>query len=460
MGKSTIARTVTRRLDDSGKLGGSFFFKRGEGDRGKAVRFFPTIAIQLVNKRPGLAQHIRSAIERDKLITDKAMSEQFEKLILGPLGAVETKPGILQTIVVVVDALDECDGIGDTQTIIRLLLQAKHLKSQRLKFFLTSRPEDPILSQFRKSRGSLEDLILQDVPERVVRGDIRHFLDSELREIRERYNQEAHRLSPDWPGTVRLEKLVERAIPLFIVAATFCRFIRDKRHVQGGPDGRLSKIIENQAKGQRSSLDDMYHLVLAASVKEEAMDDFRQVIGSIVILARPLSGAALAMILRIQKINIDEMLDLLRSVLDVPSEHDAPIRLLHLSFRDFLVDHNNRQTHRFWIDEEETHKLLTTRCLDLLMKDGSLKKDICGLRILGTLGTDIDRRKIDACLPSEIQYACLYWVYNLLGVSPEGKQSRPARRAPRTPIPSGPFSRLAGSVEPHREDAGEPQANR
>ena len=44
MGKSTIARTVAYSFDKINKcLGATFFFKRGEGDRGSAKRSFPTI---------------------------------------------------------------------------------------------------------------------------------------------------------------------------------------------------------------------------------------------------------------------------------------------------------------------------------------------------------------------------------------------------------------------------------
>ena len=44
-GKSTIARTVAKSFADQGHLGASFFFKKGEGDRGNASRFFTTIVI-------------------------------------------------------------------------------------------------------------------------------------------------------------------------------------------------------------------------------------------------------------------------------------------------------------------------------------------------------------------------------------------------------------------------------
>lgn len=42
-GKSTISRTVAGRLKQQNLLGASFFFKRGEEDRGTAKKLFPTL---------------------------------------------------------------------------------------------------------------------------------------------------------------------------------------------------------------------------------------------------------------------------------------------------------------------------------------------------------------------------------------------------------------------------------
>lgn len=147
--------------------------------------------------------------------------------------------------------------------------------------------------------------------------------------------------------------------------------------------------------------------------KYNIIREFRDVVGSIVILARPLSTTGLSCLLGIDKAYIDNRLDLLHSVLDMPSDADAPVKLLHLSFRDYLLD--ERKTHQFWVDEKATHEKLAIKCLHLLMNNDHLRKDICGLQMLGTLREDVNRRKIDGCLPPQVQYACLYWVYHLKG---------------------------------------------
>jgi hypothetical protein len=81
-GKSTISRTVASRFREQGVLGASFFFKRGESDRGNATLFFTTIASQLAES--GI-QLVREALNSNLAPASKALREQFEKLILQPL---------------------------------------------------------------------------------------------------------------------------------------------------------------------------------------------------------------------------------------------------------------------------------------------------------------------------------------------------------------------------------------
>jgi len=125
IGKSTISWTVAKWLTDQGHLGlvdhgASFFFKRGEGDRGSASRFFATIIRQLVLKIPGMDTLIADVITSDPLIFNKALGEQFDKLIHQPLCKVNTPAGPCPILVLVVDALDECEKEVNIKTILNL----------------------------------------------------------------------------------------------------------------------------------------------------------------------------------------------------------------------------------------------------------------------------------------------------------------------------------------------------
>ena len=106
-------------------------------------------------------------------------------------------------------------------------------------------------------------------------------------------------------------------------------------------------------------------------------------------------------------------LDLLYSVLSIPINEDVPIRLLHLSFYDFLVDPGKRGKSPYWVDRKGTHKTLAGKCLQLMSSLKGLKQNMCNLPMPGTLRSEIDKQSIADCLPPEVQYACRYWVHHL-----------------------------------------------
>uniref|UniRef100_A0A0D2XTA0 Nephrocystin 3-like N-terminal domain-containing protein n=1 Tax=Fusarium oxysporum (strain Fo5176) TaxID=660025 RepID=A0A0D2XTA0_FUSOF len=391
-----------------------------EGDRGKAARFFPTIATQLVRRLPFLMPHIQDAIETDPCIGEMAVSKQFEKLIRLPLTKIPSSPQNPSTVVIVIDALDECNQEKDIQAIVSLLPQVKQITSVHLKFFVTSRPEIPVYVEFRRIREPYKDFILHLVDEPTVEHDITAFLNSKLTEIRNGYNIHplgGQPLPESWPSSTEIHDLVKMAVPLFIFAATACQQIQKGKH--GDPEENLKKILERTGGTQISKLNELYLFVLEQLLDdpidsgEELLKRFQEIVGAIVILADPLSTISLAKLLDIAEKRIRHVVGLLPSVLYIPSERSAPIKPLHLSFRDFLINRDKHKTDQFWVDEKETHKRLVVRCFQLLMHDDCLKKDMCDLRTPGVARSDIDKGKIDERLPLEAQYACLYWVYHL-----------------------------------------------
>ncbi|KAL8329147.1 hypothetical protein RB597_004740 [Gaeumannomyces tritici] len=249
-GKLTIFRTVAKKLFVAKAPSASFFFKKGEGDRGSAAMFFTTILAQLVYQVPVLASHVQSAIENDPAIVDKNKKEQFEKLFLEPLNKCKVASSPL--LAVVVDALDECDGKEDARAFINLLSRAKEITSFRFRFFVTSRPDLPIRLGFKKIGDNYQDLALHKVPKPDIKRDISTFLRSELDHIRQDFNKAVPGpgLPSDWPLPTSFKDFVNMAVPLFIFALTACRFIGDNR--LGDPEDQLDKLLKYREKGGRS----------------------------------------------------------------------------------------------------------------------------------------------------------------------------------------------------------------
>jgi hypothetical protein len=210
-----------------------------------------------------------------------------------------------------------------------------------LRIVVTSRPELYIRLGFKEMpNGTYQDLVLHEVSRSTIKHDIRLFLEHELSAIRK-----SRMLSSDWPATHQILALVQLAVPLFIYAATVCQYIGTKG---SNPKAYLEKVLQYQ-KATFSQLDRTYLPLLDQLLveqeedeKEEWLHAFQDVVGSIVVLESPLSTSSLACLLRVSNNEVKCRLDSLHSVLSVPHNENAPIRLLHLSFREFLINPQKR----------------------------------------------------------------------------------------------------------------------
>ncbi|KAH7131691.1 quinon protein alcohol dehydrogenase-like superfamily [Dactylonectria estremocensis] len=421
MGKSTISRTIARRFDADGCLGASFFLKNGETDRSNLAKFCTTIAAQLVGKVPAIAPFIKEIIDADPSIFSKGMREQFQKLVIQPLSRVSARG---QPLIVIIDALDECHDDEDARLLINLLPSFQDAVSAQVKAFITSRPELPIRLGFNSIGPIYQHLVLHEVSQMTVDHDLTAYLTHHIEIIRVEFNDsvtEDRKLSSDWPGQARTETLVKMASPLFIFAATMCRFIADRRF--GNPGNQLREVLEFQETSRESQLDATYLPVLnqlfagiSGRRQELVLQRFKEIVGPIVTLANPLSKAALSRILGIQQQSIEDQLDMLHSVLSVPKSADVPVRLLHLSFRDFLVDPEKRKEHVFWIDEKQTHQQMIHHCLNTMKT--SLKTNICDFKDPAVKQSSIDPEFLMSCLGPDVQYACLYWTHHAQEAGP------------------------------------------
>ncbi|MCJ1310945.1 hypothetical protein MMC25_004614 [Agyrium rufum] len=140
-GKSTLSRTIAQECAERGQLAASLFFKRGEGDRATAARFFLTIARQLATKIPSLSKLVADAISGDPIIAEKSLKQQFDELVYNPLSTIHSDELRAKRVVIIIDALDECEREGDAKNILLLLSQLRQLTSIRIRTFVTSRPQ-------------------------------------------------------------------------------------------------------------------------------------------------------------------------------------------------------------------------------------------------------------------------------------------------------------------------------
>jgi hypothetical protein len=201
------------------------------------MKLFPTIARQLVIIIPQLISGIQKVLYDEPDIAGKPLREQFDKLLLQPFLKLKTANDQIPTVLIVIDALDECEGDEDVQIILQLLSQLPNsTNAVRLRIFLTSRPELPIRLGFSKIKSrDHQDLVLHEIPEPVIEHEISLFLKHRLAAIRTDRS-----LPVSWPGNSVIETLVTFSAPSFVFAATVCRIFEDP---DWDPVDSLAEII-------------------------------------------------------------------------------------------------------------------------------------------------------------------------------------------------------------------------
>ncbi|KAK6530290.1 hypothetical protein TWF694_003652 [Orbilia ellipsospora] len=462
-GKSTISRTIAGRYSSNNtdqnevskgelnsknkalggdqavaRLGASFFFNKNKEECKTAAKFVVNLATDLMQHVPGMKRHIVKALEEDHALLKKFLKDQFTKLIEG--ACINTKL-IKSKIVIVIDALDECEGLNEhsgftdrrraneqREACMKLIIGClRQLETSKIKFriLITSRPEIPIRLGFSTIPSELHcDVSLYDMQAATIEHDILSFFTIRLDEIRIDARALGYKISDKWPEKVQIQQLVKISVPLFISAATVCLFLADR---QRSPDRQLEFILKNRAAGQ-SSIYDIYFSILRQLIdtadgiqKDEIIRDFQNIVGTIILLEYPLSQKSLSKLFTValndrspayDEAEVSATLQKLHSVLNIPKNEADPIQILHLSFREFLTAPGTKtQAKEFWISEQDIHERIARRCINLLST--TLKEDICGLGALGTLREDVDENLINENIPVEVRYACQYWLHHL-----------------------------------------------
>lgn len=410
-GKTTISMTIAREYYRRNRLGASFFFSRGSGDLASTRKFVATIANQFAESSPIYREHLSAALETYPSISSRGLYDQWEKLILEPLRLMKLE-GILHPILIVIDALDECDSQYDMGVVIQCLADVTTLENIPFRVFITSRPERPIHLGFDSILSiSRQDFALHDIEESIVGKDLEIYYKHELLSM----EIDTALITED-----NIEKLVEKSRGLFIHAATVCRFIRQGEIFAAA---RLSSFISSedlQLESERE-LDSVYTTVLEnafvtlTSLRSDEMKTlqlfFHKVVGSVVMLFDRMSPTDFAIMVGEPEGNIIRLLKHLGSVLDVAEQSSGQISVLHPSFRDFLTDPRRNSGAYFSISPRKIHGHLFQRCLEVMAKH--LRKNMCRIRQPGTRTKDISKLEVDNHISYVLQYACNYWIYHL-----------------------------------------------
>ncbi|KAG8727842.1 hypothetical protein FRC10_005571, partial [Ceratobasidium sp. 414] len=147
LGKSSIAASVCMQLDDRRVLASSFFCKRDNPELRDPRRVITTVVCDLALKWEAYRDAVVAVIRDDVKLSSKHIQPLYDALVTEPmrtLGQAEKPSG---TLVVTIDALDECGDALDRRKLLSCLRDMSE-RVPGLKIIVTSRPDADIWEFF------------------------------------------------------------------------------------------------------------------------------------------------------------------------------------------------------------------------------------------------------------------------------------------------------------------------
>ncbi|CUA77653.1 hypothetical protein RSOLAG22IIIB_06706 [Rhizoctonia solani] len=394
-GKTTIACTFSQVLEEGKQLAASYFCTRTTAECKDVTRIIPTIAYQLARYCIPFQSSLCEVLGEEPDLGSKNIKKQFKRLLRDPL--VQSAEAMPEDLVIIIDALDECEDHTGVELILDLLFQ--HARTFPLKIYLTSRPEPEIYNRMAPHSHVREVIHLHEIEKSLVQADIELYLQAEL--------------TLASPSASDIDELVHRSGALFIYAATLVRYINSGKRL-ADPHKRLRSVLD-MVQGittHHTQIDALYSAILESVLNDDELepdekDDVREVLRTVLLAQEPIS---IETITTLSGINNPKRVVLaiqpLRSVLH-QSEQTGVVSTLHASFPDFMF--SSERSEAYFCDTVKHSHTLAERCF-LAMQE-QLRFNICELEtsfIPDTAVNGIESR-IKEKIPPPLTYVCRYW---------------------------------------------------
>lgn len=265
MGKSSIASSLCRKYNGEGALGAHFFCKRDDPGLRSPENILNTIVHRLASQYETYGRAVANAIADNIELPESPLEQRYAHLIDRPLQELKSKriapAGVL---LVVVDALDECEKGGGRRLLLTYLRKMSQI-APWLKVVVTSRPDHDIKKAFGTSDDatvSSHNLLTYDASH-----DILAFTRKRMTGIAEDKDQLA------WSEET-IQLLSERACGLFIWVETACKFIEEGFDM----DACLKQILEGTQPTEGSEpLDVLYTTAIKLSMGNQGEDNMSKI---------------------------------------------------------------------------------------------------------------------------------------------------------------------------------------
>lgn len=248
-------------------------------------------------------------------------------------------------------------------------------------------------------------LILHELDESIVKGDIERYLRTELMRMSLSDSQ--------------LAALVKRAGVLFIYAATVVRYIGED-NFSLNPTKRLDNVLAvsaTRSSNKYQEIDELYTLVLSSALDNPKLEDFdkdvmKLVLHTVICAQEPLTAHAISRLLQLD--DNSEVYSALRGLWSVMhiSGTNRPVTTLHASFTDYMLDLDRSKGYN--CDPEVHHGIIAELCFERVKRNKS-QFNICGLEssyLADEQVVDFDE-KVKKEIPLDLMYVCQYWAVHL-----------------------------------------------
>lgn len=401
-GKSTIANTIAKTVEDRKYNLSCFFCKRDDPNLSNPCRVLSTLAYRFAQQhesyRTALFQLFHDGTRGAGIAATADVDTQFEKLFKEPLAQM-VQPS--QPHVVVIDALDECGSSKEQKSLATCILALSCL-APWIKVFVTSRAEPAIRNVFA------EDVCVRCNinKESGTDDDIRKYIERQVEKLE-------FKLSPPQVG-----ELVKRAEGLFIWCSTLFRYLGARLAPARRETLEFFLSGEHQRSGSWVELYRLYEKVLESAVKDVEDKAFMDSILTIINIAarnRPLSSKAIISFLHASgqhgarsEVHAQAVFQELHAVLyvDQSTTGHGAVRAYHTSFYDFLqlkASNDARKT---------THSHIFRHCIHILNTE--LHFNICSIE-KPILNKDVPglTERVARTISEELQYSSRYWFTHL-----------------------------------------------
>ena len=210
-------------------------------------------------------------------------------------------------------------------------------------------------------------------------------------------------LDKDWPDNLWCKQLTESSEGLFQWAFTACHLIKGVGKARLSPPIQHRQIMSSK-RSTGNALDELYLRVLRQNLADDddmALASFKLIMGRILAARQPLSIVTLNLLCCTH--DPDDVcwtVKYLGALLSGVGDRDIPVRPLHTSFRDFLID--SSRSKEFQVDVSSGHANLALACLQTMARE-------LHFNISNFPSSYVCNDVIDTCIANHLSYSCQFW---------------------------------------------------